>query len=86
MQQEKRKKDFLNKIKGAKIVNVELNCYNSVESLTVYKNGTMFQFKGGTDDEISYIELDDEWQEEEQTTIDRPGNKPRLEKPLIITE
>ena len=86
MQREKTKKDFLNKIKGAKLVDAELTCYNSLKSLTACKNGTMFRFKGGTDDEVSYIELDDEWQEEEQTKIDRPGNKPRLEKPLIIYE
>jgi predicted nuclease with TOPRIM domain len=86
MQQEKNQKDFLTKIRGAKIVNVELTYYNTIKSLTVCKNATMFRFIGETDDdEVSYIELDDEWHEEEQIKI-RPGDKPRLEKPLAIIE
>ncbi|MCK4333116.1 MAG: hypothetical protein KAV40_06000 [Thermoplasmatales archaeon] len=84
MQEEKRKKEFLNKIKGAKIIDIKLTCYDSVESLTVYKDGMMFRFKAETDDEVSYIELDDEWPESLDNVIDRPGAKPRLEKPLPI--
>jgi len=84
IQIEKKKEKFLNKIKSAKLVDVELTGYNSLKSLTFHKDGTMFRFKGATDDDVSYIELDDEWHEEEQKKIDRPGDKHRLEKPLII--
>ena len=86
---EDRKKEILKKIKNAKVVDIELDRYSfypTIKTLTVNKQGTMYDIVADADEDDAYMTINNEWKETreiEEETI-RPGMKKRVEKPLIL--
>lgn len=81
--QEQRKK-ILEKLKGAKIIDVDLNKYNSIESISFYKNKIMFEIIAKGDEDESWFSLTEtnaRFYEDVEIEL-RPGEKPRVERSL----
>lgn len=84
------KKALLDKIKYARIVDVKLDdwkWFTSIERITIYKQGKMYEIKAEEDDGEAYFYIDKEWDEEEPLeSYDeeiKPWMKKRAEQPLF---
>lgn len=77
-----RKKELLDKLKGARVVDIDPSGFESLTGLALYSNGTLFELRvrGDSDEQwIDIIETKKQLMEEAEV---RPGSKPRVEKPL----
>lgn len=83
-ERQKQRKEILEKLKGAKLIDVDLTKYNSIESITFYKNKIMFEIIARGDETESYFSLTEtKSRNYEDVEIElRPGDKPRIERPL----
>ena len=88
MRKEERKQKTLQKLKYARIVDIEIdrNWVEAITKLTVYKQGKMYELNAREDEGEAYFRIDKEWEEDQELPIDKeekPWDKPRVEKPLI---
>ncbi len=84
--------DLMRKLKFAKIVNIELNGPYDIETITVHKNGMLYDLKAEYDrdmDDEAKLVIDNEYKDEKQYSltepapeIEKPWQKPRAEKKL----
>jgi hypothetical protein len=84
---------LLDKLKLAKIIDIELDGYWKIKKLTVYKNGMMYELEASYDrdfDDEAHIVIDREYEdrkqrnlEEEQALEIKPRDKKRTERPLM---
>lgn len=85
---EEQKRDILNKLKLAKIVDIDIEdgWAQIIKRITVAKQGMMYELKAMEDEGDAYFYLDKEWKEDMELIEDeviKPWQKPRKEKPLI---
>jgi len=84
IERQKQRKSLLEKLKGAKIIDVDLSKCNSIESISFYKNKIMFEIIVGGDDEEAYFSLnetDARYVEDVEIEL-KPCDKPRVERPI----
>lgn len=83
---EEGKKVLMKKLLEAKIVDIEIEGYSEIKSITAHRNGMMYKLKACGDGDVGYIDLHNEWKQEyrESESILRPGDKPRVERPLLL--
>jgi len=78
------RKSILDKLKGAKIIDVDLSRCNSIESITFYKNKIMLEILARGDCDEAYISLsetDARYIEDIEIEL-KPSEKPRVERPI----
>lgn len=84
IERQKQRKSILDKLKGAKIIDVDLSKWNSIKSISFYKNKTMFEIIAMEDDDEAYFSLNEtdvKYVEDVETEL-KPCDKPRVERPL----
>lgn len=84
---EERKKDILNKLKYARIVDIETedDWSQRITRLTVYKQGMMYELEAIDDEGDAYLRFDKEWKEDTELPEEeiKPWDKKRAEQPLV---
>lgn len=90
---EEEKRKMFDKLKFAKIVDMELNGVWKITKLTVYKNGMMYDLEASYDrdfDDEAHIVIDNEYEDRKQRNLEgeqelevKPWDKKRTEKPLL---
>ena len=84
IERQKQRKSLLEKLKGAKIIDVDLSRCNSIESISFYKNKIMFEIIARGNDEEAYFSLnetDARYIEDVEIEL-KPCDKPRIEHPI----
>lgn len=84
IERQKQRKSILDKLKGAKIIDVDLSKCNSIESITFYKNKIMFEILARGDYDEAYFSLSEtDARHIEDVEIElKPCDKPRVERPI----
>jgi len=77
-----RKKEILDKLKGAKVVDIEPSGFDSLKGLALYSEGVLFELKARSDGDEQWIDIVETKKQLMEEVEVRPGSKPRLEKPL----
>ena len=84
IERQKQRKSILEKLKGAKIIDVDLSKCNSIESISFYKNKIMFEIiaRGNYDEAyFSLNETDARYIEDVEIEL-KPCDKPRVGRPI----
>ena len=84
IERQKQRKNMLDKLKGAKIINVDLTKYNSINSITFYKDKIMFEVMAKGDETESWFSLtesDARLYRDVEIEL-KPCDRPRIERPL----
>lgn len=77
-----RKKELLDKLKGARVIDIHPSGFDSLMGLALYSNGILFELKARSDGDEQWIDVVETKKQLMEEVEIRPGSKPRMEKPL----
>ena len=77
-----RKKELLDKLKGARVVDIHPSGFDSLMGLALYSNGILFELRARSDGDEQWIDIVENKKQLADDTEVRPGSKPRVENPL----
>lgn len=80
---QERNKILFNKLEGAKVIAIKSYGLGSLKEITLYLNGVMFELRAEGDCDDQWINVD-ETKKQYNEEVKRPGDKPRVEKPLLL--
>lgn len=77
-----RKKNLLDKLKGARVVDIDPSGFDSLEGLALYSNGILFELRARSDGDEQWIDITETEKNFVEETEIRPGFRPRIKKSL----